>query len=156
MKRKIKNFFSVLIILISVVGIIWNVYSYLCMGVIYRYDVYEVHIASTSVLLNTMWKDFSITIIINSFLLFITLLQKLLLKRWDIGRWIYIVCLMVSALSVSLWEYSFRRLFVEFADNCETITSILRSGYYTYIITSVIIISFLLLLDISKKHYSDI
>ena len=96
------------------------------------------------------------TIIINCFLLFITLLQKLLLKRWDIGRWIYIVCLMVSALSVSLWEYSFRRLFVEFADNCEMITSILRSGYYTYIITSVIIISFLLLLDISKKHYSDI
>lgn len=156
MKRKIKNFFSVLIILISVVGIIWNVYSYLCMGVIYRYDVYEVHIASTSVLLNTMWKDFSITIIINCFLLFITLLQKLLLKRWDIGRWIYIVCLMVSALSVSLWEYNFRRLFVEFADNYEMITSILRSGYYTYIITSVIIISFLLLLDISKKHYSDI
>ena len=80
MKRKIKNFFSVLIILISVVGIIWNVYSYLCMGVIFRYDVYEVHIASTSVLLNTMWKDFSITIIINCFLLFITLLQKLLLN----------------------------------------------------------------------------
>ncbi len=157
MKRKIKDLLPVFIILISILGIVWNIYSYLCIGVIYRYDVYEVHITtSTSELLNTMWKYFSLTIIINCSLLFITLLQKLLLKRRDISRWIYMIYLMVSALSVLLWEYIVSRLFVESADKYDTISSILRPGYYTYIIVSVIILFLLFMLDKCKKHSSDI
>ena len=156
MKRKINDLLPVFIILISILGIVWNIYSYLCIGMIYRYDVYEVHITSTSELLNTMWKYFSLTIIINCSLLFITLLQKLLLKRRDISRWIYMICLMVSALSVLLWEYIVSRLFVESADNYDTISSILRPGYYTYIIVSVIILFLLFMLDKCKKHSSDI
>lgn len=156
MKRKINDLLPVFIILISILGIVWNIYSYLCIGMIYRYDVYEVHITSTSELLNTMWKYFSLTIIINCSLLFITLLQKLLLKRRDISRWIYMICLMVSALSVLLWEYIVSRLFVESADKYDTISSILRPGYYTYIIVSVIILFLLFMLDKCKKHSSDI
>ena len=40
MNRKINNLILISIYLLSIVGIVWNVYSYLCIGLIHQYDIY--------------------------------------------------------------------------------------------------------------------
>lgn len=148
MMEKRNKFLLILITFLSIIGIFWNIYSYLCIGIIHQYDIAGIHLDPTSIeTLNAMWKSFLVFILINSFLLLLGLLQMLFLRHINIRLWFYAISLMVSAVSILFWENNYRKLLVEITEGCDIMINILRPGYYTYYIGIIIITILLLLLE---------
>lgn len=148
MKGMINKVISVLIIFLGITALIWNVYSYSCMGVSHRYDIYGIVTTQNSRdMLNVMWKTFSMSVIINSSLMFLAFFEMLLKNNKDRRRWFYIISLMTSTLSVVIWEINYRNLLMTLTDSGDITVNILKRGYYTYIIVIMIITGILLLLE---------
>ena len=148
MKGMINKVISVLIIFLWITALIWNVYSYLCMGVSHEYDIYGIVTTQNSRdMLNVMWKTFSMSVIINSSLIFLAFFEMLLKNNKDRRRWFYIISLMTSTLSVVIWEINYRNLLMTLNDSGDITVNILKRGYYTYIIVIMIITGILLLLE---------
>lgn len=148
MKGMINKVISVLIIFLWITALIWNVYSYFCMGVSHRYDIYGIVTTQNSRdMLNVMWKTFSMSVIINSSLMFLAFFEMLLKNNKDRRRWFYIISLMTSTLSVVIWEINYRNLLMTLTDSGDITVNILKRGYYTYIIVIMIITGILLLLE---------
>lgn len=148
MKGMINKVISVLIIFLWITALIWNVYSYFCMGVSHEYDIYGIVTTQNSRdMLNVMWKTFSMSVIINSSLIFLAFFEMLLKNNKDRRRWFYIISLMTSTLSVVIWEINYRNLLMTLTDSGDITVNILKRGYYTYIIVIMIITGILLLLE---------
>ena len=148
MKGMINKVISVLIIFLWITALIWNIYSYFCMGVSHEYDIYGIVTTQNSRdMLNVMWKTFSMSVIINSSLMFLAFFEMLLKNNKDRRRWLYIISLMTSTLSVVIWEINYRNLLMTLTDSGDITVNILKRGYYTYIIVIMIITGILLLLE---------
>ena len=148
MKGMINKVISVLIIFLWITALIWNVYSYFCMGVSHEYDIYGIVTTQNSRdMLNVMWKTFSMSVIINSSLIFLAFFEMLLKNNKDRRRWFYIISLMTSTLSFVIWEINYRNLLMTLTDSGDITVNILKRGYYTYIIVIMIITGILLLLE---------
>lgn len=148
MKGMINKVISVLIIFLWITALIWNVYSYFCMGVSHEYDIYGIVTTQNSRdMLNVMWKTFSMSVIINSSLIFLAFFEMLLKNNKDRRRWFYIISLMTSTLSAVIWEINYRNLLMTLTDSGDITVNILKRGYYTYIIVIMIITGILLLLE---------
>ena len=144
----INKVISVLIIFLWITALIWNVYSYFCMGVSHEYDIYGIVTTQNSRdMLNVMWKTFSMSVIINSSLIFLAFFEMLLKNNKDRRRWFYIISLMTSTLSAVIWEINYRNLLMTLTDSGDITVNILKRGYYTYIIVIMIITGILLLLE---------
>lgn len=144
----INKVISVLIIFLWITALIWNVYSYFCMGVSHEYDIYGIVTTQNSRdMLNVMWKTFSMSVIINSSLIFLAFFEMLLKNNKDRRRWFYIISLMTSTLSFVIWEINYRNLLMTLTDSGDITVNILKRGYYTYIIVIMIITGILLLLE---------
>ena len=153
MKGMSNKVISVLIIFLWITALIWNVYSYLCMGVSHEYDIYGIVTTQNSRdMLNVMWKTFSMSVIINSSLIFLAFFEMLLKNNKDRRRWFFIISLMSSALSVVIWEINYRNLLMTLTDSGDITVNILKRGYYTYIIVIMIITGILLLLEERNAH----
>ena len=64
----------------------WNVYSYVWIGLIHQYDIYGFNLTPERMeILDTMWMSFIVSNIINSLLLLISILQKLILICFNIS-----------------------------------------------------------------------
>ena len=148
MKGMINKVISVLIIFLWITALIWNIYSYFCMGVSHEYDIYGIVTTQNSRdMLNVMWKTFSMSVIINSSLMFLAFFEMLLKNNKDRRRWFYIISLMTSTLSAVIWEINYRNLLMTLTDSGDITVNILKRGYYTYIIVIMIITGILLLLE---------
>ena len=148
MKGMINKVISVLIIFLGITALIWNIYSYFCMGVSHEYDIYGIVTTQNSRdMLNVMWKTFSMSVIINSSLMFLAFFEMLLKNNKDRRRWFYIISLMTSTLSFVIWEINYRNLLMTLTDSGDITVNILKRGYYTYIIVIMIITGILLLLE---------
>ena len=148
MKGMINKVISVLIIFLWITALIWNIYSYFCMGVSHEYDIYGIVTTQNSRdMLNVMWKTFSMSVIINSSLMFLAFFEMLLKNNKDRRRWFYIISLMTSTLSFVIWEINYRNLLMTLTDSGDITVNILKRGYYTYIIVIMIITGILLLLE---------
>ena len=148
MKSMINKVISVLIIFLGITALIWNIYSYFCMGVSHEYDIYGIVTTQNSRdMLNVMWKTFSMSVIINSSLMFLAFFEMLLKNNKDRRRWFYIISLMTSTLSAVIWEINYRNLLMTLTDSGDITVNILKRGYYTYIIVIMIITGILLLLE---------
>lgn len=148
MKGMINKVISVLIIFLGITALIWNIYSYFCMGVSHEYDIYGIVTTQNSRdMLNVMWKTFSMSVIINSSLIFLAFFEMLLKNNKDRRRWFYIISLMTSTLSFVIWEINYRNLLMTLTDSGDITVNILKRGYYTYIIVIMIITGILLLLE---------
>ena len=148
MKSMINKVISVLIIFLGITALIWNIYSYFCMGVSHEYDIYGIVTTQNSRdMLNVMWKTFSMSVIINSSLMFLAFFEMLLKNNKDRRRWFYIISLMTSTLSFVIWEINYRNLLMTLTDSGDITVNILKRGYYTYIIVIMIITGILLLLE---------
>ena len=144
----INKVISVLIIFLGITALIWNIYSYFCMGVSHEYDIYGIVTTQNSRdMLNVMWKTFSMSVIINSSLMFLAFFEMLLKNNKDRRRWFYIISLMTSTLSAVIWEINYRNLLMTLTDSGDITVNILKRGYYTYIIVIMIITGILLLLE---------
>ena len=61
------------IILLTLAGLIWNLYSYLCIGLIHKYDTHDLANYTESIsVLKTMWECVYASIISNSSILLIS------------------------------------------------------------------------------------
>ena len=150
MNRKINNLILISIYLLSIVGIVWNVYSYLCIGLIHQYDIYGFNLTPERMeILDTMWMSFIVSNIINSLLLLISILQKLILKHINIRQWFYSTSLMVSTISLLFWENRYGKLLMGLTEGCDVMimTTILKPGYITYFVGIMIITILLSLLE---------
>ena len=148
MKGMINKVISVLIIFLWITALIWNIYSYFCMGVSHEYDIYGIVTTQNSRdMLNVMWKTFSMSVIINSSLMFLAFFEMLLKNNKDRRRWFYIISLMTSTLSAVIWEINYRNLLMTLTDSGDITVNILKRGYYTYIIVIMIITGILLSLE---------
>ena len=151
MKGMINKFLSVSTIFLGITGLIWNVYSYLCMEISHKYDLYDIITTQNSRnILNVMWNTFSVSVIINSSLILLSFLVIPLMINKDIRRCFYIISLVISTLFVIFWEINYRKLLAILTDGGDIITNILRPGYYTYTIVIMAITVILLLLAESK------
>lgn len=150
--EKTNKLLLILIAILCIIGIVWNIYSYLCIGVIHRYDISGIHLASTTIeTLNTMWKSFIVSILINSFLLLFGLLQNLVFRHLNRGLWFHAISLVVSTVFILFWENNYRKLLMELTEGSDIMITILRPGYYTYFIGIVIITILLLLLEKCRR-----
>lgn len=149
MKSKKNRILRTLTILLIVIGIFWCVYSYFCLGLIIRYDLYG--IPYTPILKETMWQSFVIATEFNASLLLLSSFMIPSLKRKDIRRILYLVAISVNTLFVLFWEYNYTKLLIELPEHRNQLSTYLRGGYYIYAIGTIIIFVLLLLLNKARR-----
>lgn len=140
----------ILMIVLSFVGIIWQLFSYMGIGLIYKYDLYEIpyNIIMDKIILNSL----KISYILNSSFLLLSLFFRSHIKRKDIRRILYLVAISVNTLFVLFWEYNYMKLLIELPEHRNLLSTYLRGGgYYTYAIGTIIIFVLLLLLNKARR-----
>lgn len=141
------------IILLTLAGLIWNLYSYLCIGLIHKFDTQDLSNYTESIsVLNIMWECVYASIICNGSILIISGLLYIFNKAEDVRQWNYRAILVMYAITTIIWEYNCRLLLNLSPGDSNIINGIIRSGYYTYVIVSIIII--FLLLSLGRKKNS--
>lgn len=152
MNRMINKLPFKLIPLLWIAGIVWNVYSYFCIGIIHRYDLYGIKIIPSSAdNLDAMWKAFSLLVIINSSMMLLAFIELLIKNKKNIRRGFYITSIITSTLYGIFWEINYRESLMACAEGYDLLVHILKPGYYSYIIVVVIIVILLLLLEELKE-----
>lgn len=154
MKSKKNRILQTLTILLIVIGIFWCVYSYFCLGLIIRYDLYG--IPYTPILKETMWQSFVIATVFNASLLLLSSFMIPSVKRKDIRRILYLVAISVNTLFVLFWEFNYTKLSIEFPEHRNLLSTYLRGGYYTYAIGTIIIYVLLLWLNKARRKMMNV
>ena len=149
----------ILMIVLSFVGIIWQLFSYMGVGLCYKFDLEGIPF---NPLLDRiiLWSLVAYFIINGSFLL-LSLILPLILKRKSIRCWIYLASLIVSGIFLIFWEYNYTKLLIELPEHRNQLSTYLRGGYYTYAIGTIIIYVLLLWLNKARRkmmnvHHLDI
>ena len=154
MKSKKNRILRTLTILLIVIGIFWCVYSYFCLGLIIRYDLYG--IPYTPILKETMWQSFVIATVFNASLLLLSSFMIPSVKRKDIRRILYLVAISVNTLFVLFWEFNYMKLLIELPEHHNQLSTYLRGGYYTYAIGTIIIYVLLLWLNKARRKMMNV
>ena len=139
---------SPLIVILLIIGIIWNIYSYFCIGVIHRYDLYEILPAES---VNILWISFICCIAVNMTLSGVSILQTLT-KRDKMIQWNFRICIAVYFFLILSLEYNCKELSQDFPNSKDIVSSILKHGYYSYIFISVILLIILSVINKIKMH----
>ena len=136
----------ILMIVLSFVGIIWQLFSFMGIGLIYKYDLDGIPF---NPLLDRiiLWSLVAYFIINGSFLL-LSLILPLILKRKSIRCWIYLASLIVSGIFLIFWEYNYTKLLIELPEHRNQLSTYL---YYTCAIGTIIIYVLLLLLNKARR-----
>ena len=140
---------SPLIVILLIIGIIWNIYSYFCIGVIHRYDLYEILPAES---VNILWISFICCIVVNMTLSGVSILQTLT-KRDKMIQWNFRICIAIYFFLILSLEYNCKELSQDFPNSKDIVSSILKHGYYSYIFISVILLIILSVINKIKMHY---
>ena len=145
------------ILLLWIIGIVWNAYSYVCMEITYRYNMYEIYIIpSLSDNLYIMWKSFRLLVFINSSMIFLSFIERLIKNNKNIRQVFYMISIITTILFNAFWEINYRKLLQAMDEGSNLLTHILRPGHYGYIIVILIITILLLLLEELKSRDSRV
>ena len=150
MGNKKNRILLILMIVLSFVGIIWQLFSYMGVGLCYKFDLEGIPF---NPLLDRiiLWSLVAYFIINGSFLL-LSLILPLILKRKSIRCWIYLASLIVSGIFLIFWEYNYTKLLIELPEHRNQLSTYLRGGgYYTCAIGTIIIYVLLLLLNKARR-----
>ena len=149
----------ILMIVLSFVGIIWQLYSFMGIGLIYKYDLCK--IPYNIIMDEIIWNSLKISYILNSSFLLLSLFFRSHIKRKDIRRILYLIAIGATVLFVLFWEYNYMKLLIELPEHRNQLSTYLRGGYYTYAIGTIIIYVLLLWLNKARRkmmnvHHLDI
>lgn len=140
----------ILMIVLSFVGIIWQLFSFMGIGLIYKYDLCK--IPYNIIMDKIIWNSLKISYILNSSFLLISLFFRSHIKRKDIRRILYLVAISVNTLFVLFWEYNYMKLLIELPEHRNQLSTYLRGGgYYIYAIGTIIIYVLLLWLNKARR-----
>lgn len=145
----------ILMIVLSFVGIIWQLFSYMGIGLIYKYDLCE--IPYNIIMDKIIWNSLKISYILNSSFLLLSLFFRSHIKRKDIRRILYLVAISVNTLFVLFWEYNYMKLLIELPEHRNQLSTYLRGGgYYIYAIWTIIIYVLLLWLNKARRKMMNV
>ena len=122
MGNKKNRILLILMIVLSFVGIIWQLFSFMGIGLIYKYDLCK--IPYNIIMDKIIWNSLKISYILNSSFLLISLFFRSHIKRKDIRRILYLIAIGATVLFVLFWEYNYMKLLIELPSiviNCLTI-----------------------------------
>ena len=148
MRNKKNRILLILMIVLSFVGLIWQLFSYMGIGLIYKYGLCK--IPYNIIMDKRIWNSLKISYILNSSFLLLSLFFRSHIKRKDIRRILYMISIAATVLFVLFWEYNYMKLLIELPEHRNQLSTYLRGGYYTYAIGTIII--YVLLLWLNKAR----
>ena len=155
MGNKKNRILLILMIVLSFVGIIWQLFSFMGIGLIYKYDLCK--IPYNIIMDKIIWNSLKISYILNSSFLLISLFFRSHIKRKDIRRILYLIAIGATVLFVLFWEYNYMKLLIELPEHRNQLSNYLRGGgYYTYAIGTIIIYVLLLWLNKARRKMMNV
>ena len=145
----------ILMIVLSFVGIIWQLFSFMGIGLIYKYGLCK--IPYNIIMDEIIWNSLKISYILNSSFLLLSLFFRSHIKRKDIRRILYLIAIGATVLFVLFWEYNYMKLLIELPEHRNQLSNDLRGGgYYIYAIGTIIIYVLLLWLNKARRKMMNV
>ena len=137
MKKISNRLITTILIILWIASVLWNIYSYLCVGLTYRYSLYGITQSEVAdAILDYRWSMFELSVIVSCFIILLCVFLYFIKNTTSMRLILYTIIAIYSMIMLYSARFNCEQL-QDIISNETLIKGHLRGEHYLYSIVNV-------------------